>query len=51
LRPEAVAQVGVVAGVEEVGVGEDRETAVADDHGRRPDEEDGAPPKVGLFAP
>src|SRR5215210_2105938 len=46
LRAEAVAEVDVVAGVEKVRVGQDSETTVADDHGRRPDEEDRTPVEI-----
>ena len=50
-RAETVAQVHVVPGVEEVGVGQERETSVANDNGRRPDKEDGASLEAGLLAP
>ena len=41
-RSDARAKVDVVAGVEEVGVGEDAEAGVGEDSGRCADEEEGS---------
>jgi hypothetical protein len=47
---QAVAEMHVVARVQEIRVGQDRETGVAQYHRRRPDEEDRAAREVGARA-